>query len=45
MEDSAITTTTLTAGELMALKDKVEDFFAHEGELLDERRFDAWLDL
>jgi 3-phenylpropionate/cinnamic acid dioxygenase small subunit len=48
MEDSAIATSpaaALTAGELMILKDKVEDFFAHEGELLDERRFDAWLEL
>ena len=37
--------TTLTSIEVMALKNKVEDFFAHEGELLDERRFDAWLEL
>jgi 3-phenylpropionate/cinnamic acid dioxygenase small subunit len=28
-----------------SLKERIEDFFAHEGELLDERRFDAWLDL
>ncbi|WP_156680787.1 aromatic-ring-hydroxylating dioxygenase subunit beta [Sphingomonas profundi] len=27
------------------LKERVEDFLAHEAELLDERRFDAWLDL
>jgi 3-phenylpropionate/cinnamic acid dioxygenase small subunit len=46
-EDLASTTrpAPLTAGELRLLKDKVEDFFAHEGELLDERRFDAWLGL
>lgn len=28
-----------------SLKERIEDFFAHEGELLDERRFDDWLDL
>lgn len=27
------------------LKERVEDFLALEGELLDERKFDAWLDL
>ncbi len=27
------------------LKQRVEDFLALEGELLDERKFDAWLDL
>ena len=28
-----------------SLREKVEDFFAYEGELLDERQFDRWLDL
>lgn len=28
-----------------SLKERVEDFLALEGELLDERQFDAWLDL
>jgi 3-phenylpropionate/cinnamic acid dioxygenase small subunit len=28
-----------------SLKDRVEDFFAYEAELLDERRFDQWLEL
>lgn len=28
-----------------SLKERVEDFFALEGELLDERRFDEWLEL
>lgn len=32
-----------TAG--LSLKERVEDFLALEGELLDERNFDAWLDL
>lgn len=27
------------------LKERVEDFLAYEGELLDERQFDRWLDL
>nr|WP_246331707.1 3-phenylpropionate/cinnamic acid dioxygenase subunit beta [Sphingomonas chungangi] len=28
-----------------SLKERIEDFFALEGELLDERNFDAWLEL
>jgi 3-phenylpropionate/cinnamic acid dioxygenase small subunit len=47
-EDSATAISSVTsysAVELMALKEKVEDFFAREGELLDDRQFDAWLDL
>src|SRR3546814_11557379 len=27
------------------LKERVEDFLSYEGELLDERRFDEWLEL
>lgn len=48
MEDSITTADsagTVTAGVPVTLKEKIEDFFAHEGELLDERRFDAWLEL
>ena len=30
---------------LPSLKERVEDFLALEGELLDERKFDEWLDL
>ena len=33
------------SNETMTLKDRVEDFFSREGELLDERRFDDWLNL
>lgn len=28
-----------------SLKDRVEDFFAYEGELLDDRKFSEWLEL
>ncbi|QIB64899.1 aromatic-ring-hydroxylating dioxygenase subunit beta [Kineobactrum salinum] len=31
--------------EYIMLKEKIEHFFAYEGELLDERNFDAWLEL
>jgi len=34
-----------TAGGAPSLKERVEDFFAYEGELLDERKFDDWLEL
>ncbi len=37
--------TTTMSSEAMTLKERVEDFFSHEGELLDERRFDDWLNL
>lgn len=43
--DSAIATRPITDVARAALKERVEDFFAYEGELLDERRFDAWLAL
>lgn len=33
------------AGPAPTLKERVEDFLAHEGELLDERQFDRWLDI
>jgi 3-phenylpropionate/cinnamic acid dioxygenase small subunit len=29
----------------VSVKEQVEDFLSYEGELLDERKFDAWLDL
>ncbi len=47
MEGSITTNsaTTVAPGVSMTIKEKVENFFAHEGELLDERRFDAWLAL
>jgi len=31
--------------KVMLLKDEVSDFLHHEADLLDERRFDEWLDL
>ena len=36
---------TLTQAERMELKERVEDFFAFESELLDDRQFDTWLAL
>lgn len=36
---------TLTDAERMLLKERVEDFFAHEAELLDDRQFEGWLEL
>jgi 3-phenylpropionate/cinnamic acid dioxygenase small subunit len=31
--------------QAITLKERVEDFLAYEGELLDERQFDRWLEL
>jgi 3-phenylpropionate/cinnamic acid dioxygenase small subunit len=46
-EDATVVAGQTFAGgrKSMTLKERVEDFFAYEGELLDERRFDAWLEL
>jgi 3-phenylpropionate/cinnamic acid dioxygenase small subunit len=35
----------LTAAELRELRLEIEDFFYAEADILDERRFDEWLDL
>lgn len=32
-------------GTALSLKEQVEDFLSYEGELLDERKFDRWLEL
>lgn len=43
LETPALPVSPLSVGG--SIKEKIEDFLAYEGELLDERRFDEWLNL
>lgn len=44
-EPEALTAPHARDSAVTALKERVEDFLAYEAELLDERRFDDWLNL
>ena len=45
LTDAAMAAPTQSPAVARSLKERVEDFLALEGELLDERKFDDWLDL